>query len=76
MSMAGTQVFKCPQCDSSELCFGYQGTASNVFVPSGVFTFHGYKTRAFVCLKCGSLSHYIPKDRLAKLKEKFKELFE
>lgn len=68
--MSENDHFKCPACGSTELCFGYFGTSSNVFVPSGIFTFHGYRTRSFVCLKCGHLSQFIPKDKLMKLREK------
>ncbi|MCP5102398.1 MAG: hypothetical protein GY950_03415 [bacterium] len=68
--------FKCVACGSTELCFGYQGTAANVFVPTGTFTLHGYRSRAFVCLKCGQMGHYIPKDKLKKLNEKFRSQFE
>lgn len=70
--MAEQVHFKCSACEGTELCFGYQGTAANVFVPTGTFTLHGYRSRSYVCLKCGHMSHYIPKDKLEKLKEKFK----
>jgi DNA-directed RNA polymerase subunit RPC12/RpoP len=70
--MAEQVQFKCIACGSTELCFGYQGTAANVFVPTGTFTVHGYRSRSYVCLKCGHMSDYIPKDKLEKLKEKFK----
>ncbi len=63
--------FKCLNCGSTELCFGYLGTTSNVFVPTGVFTVHGYRTRSYVCLKCGYMGNYLPKDKLEKLREKF-----
>jgi len=70
--MAEQVQFKCIACGSADLCFGYQGTAANVFVPTGTFTLHGYRSRSYVCLKCGHMSQYIPKDKLEKLKEKFK----
>jgi hypothetical protein len=66
--------FKCLACGSKELCFGYLGTAANVFVPTGVFTIHGYRTRSYVCLKCGNLGHFISKDKLEKLKDKLRVL--
>jgi hypothetical protein len=71
-----TDHFKCLACGSTDLCFGYQGTAANVFVPSGVFTFHGYKTRSYVCLRCGQMGHFMAKDKLDKLREKIKDHFE
>lgn len=70
--MAEQVQFKCIACGSTDLCFGYQGTAANVFVPTGTFTLHGYRSRSYVCLKCGNMSQFIPKDKLEKLKEKFK----
>jgi len=70
--MAEQVHFKCIACGSTDLCFGYQGTAANVFVPTGTFTLHGYRSRSYVCLKCGNMSQFIPKDKLEKLKEKFK----
>lgn len=70
--MAEQVQFKCIACGSTDLCFGYQGTAANVFVPTGTFTLHGYRSRSYVCLRCGNMSQYIPKDKLEKLKEKFK----
>lgn len=73
--MPTSDRFKCNNCMSTELCFGYIGTSSNVFVPSGVFTFHGYRTRAYVCLKCGQLSQFIPKDKLQKLRDKLQTQF-
>ncbi len=76
MAMAGYEQFKCIQCGGTELCFGYKGASSNVFVPSGIFTFHGYKARHYVCVDCGFMGEYIPKDRLQKLREKFKARFD
>ncbi len=76
MVMSGYENYKCMHCGSTELAFGYQGTSSNVFVPSGLFTFHGYKTRSYVCLQCGHLGHYMPKTGLDKLKERLKSRFE
>ena len=74
--MVTTDKFKCLACGSTDLCFGYQGTATNVFVPSGVFTFHGYKTRSYVCLRCGQMGHFMAKDKLEKLRAKLKTLFD
>jgi hypothetical protein len=71
-----TDKFKCLACGSTDLCFGYQGTATNVFVPSGVFTFHGFKTRSYVCLRCGHMGHFMAKDKLEKLSAKLKTIFD
>jgi hypothetical protein len=70
--MAVNDKFKCIACGSTELCFGYLGTPANVFIPTGVFTLHGFKTRSYVCLRCGQTGNYIPKYKLVKLREKFK----
>ena len=64
---------RCVACGSTHLCFGYIGTSSNAFVPSGVFTLHGYRTRSYVCLDCGHVSQYLPKDKIDKLKEKLSD---
>jgi len=71
-----TEQYKCLACGSTDLCFGYQGTATNVFVPTGVFTFHGYKTRSYVCLRCGQMGHFMAKDKLEKLRAKLKTIFD
>jgi DNA-directed RNA polymerase subunit RPC12/RpoP len=71
-----TEKYKCLACGSTDLCFGYQGTAANVFVPSGVFTFHGFKTRSYVCLRCGQMGHFMAKDKLEKLRIKLKTIFD
>jgi DNA-directed RNA polymerase subunit RPC12/RpoP len=71
-----TEKYKCLACGSTDLCFGYQGTAANVFVPSGVFTFHGFKTRTYVCLRCGQMGHFMAKDKLEKLRAKLKTIFD
>lgn len=70
------EKFKCLSCGSTDLCFGYQGTAANVFVPSGVFTFHGYRTLSYVCLRCGQMGHFMAKDKLEKLRVKLKAIFD
>lgn len=70
------EKFKCLACGSTDLCFGYQGTAANVFVPSGMFTFHGFKTRSYVCLRCGQMGHFMAKDKLEKLRAKLKTIFD
>ena len=72
------QVHKlhCVSCGGSHLCFGYLGTMKNVFVPSGLFTISGFKTRSFVCLDCGHIAQYIQQGRLLKLREKFKQQLE
>jgi hypothetical protein len=70
--MAGIKGFSCVQCGCTELCYGYLGLSGRTFVPSGIFTAHGIRTRSYVCLHCGYIGQYIPKDNLEKLKEKFK----
>jgi DNA-directed RNA polymerase subunit RPC12/RpoP len=69
--MAISDEFKCTLCGSTDQCFGYLATPANVFIPTGIFTFHGFKSRSYVCLKCGHITNYIPPDKLARLREKF-----
>ena len=71
--MGSIATFQCVACGGKELCFGYLGSAATTFVPSGMFTIHGYRFRSYVCLNCGSIGQYIPKDKLDNLREKFKE---
>ena len=65
----------CTKCGSQSVCYGYMGSATNVFVPSGVFTVHGYRLRSFVCLKCGFIENYLPKFKLEKLREKISDVY-
>ncbi|MCP4152309.1 MAG: hypothetical protein GY757_31520 [bacterium] len=74
--MALKDELKCTLCESTEICFGYLGSAANVFVPTGTFTIHGYRTRAYVCLNCGHLGHYISMDKLEKLRNKLNAQYE
>jgi hypothetical protein len=75
--MNETRGFSCPFCGSNDLCFGYIGSniggSGNAFVPSGMFTLHGFRTRSFVCLACGQVGQFIPRDKLEKLRAKFHE---
>jgi hypothetical protein len=66
-------IHTCVACGGKEICFGYLGNTPSVFVPSGIFTISGFRIRSYVCLNCGYLGHYIPKDKLQKLKERFVE---
>lgn len=61
----------CVSCGSKNLCYGYTGTTTNIFVPSGTFVVHGYRTRSYVCLGCGHIGQYIPGSKLERLKQKF-----
>ena len=63
----------CVACGSQKLCFGYLGTAANAFIPSGIFTIHGFRSRAYVCFDCGYVGQYISKEKMEKLKEKLKD---
>jgi predicted nucleic-acid-binding Zn-ribbon protein len=65
----------CVACGGEKLCFGYLGIGgvSNVFIPSGVFSVSGSKTRSYVCLNCGYVNQYIPESKLERLRGRFKE---
>lgn len=69
--MANDISLKCTSCGSAELCFGNLGTGTNSFIPSGVFTVYGFRIRSYVCLECGLVHHYIPKDKLQRLRQRF-----
>lgn len=71
--MGPIATYHCVACGGKELCFGYLGSTATTFVPSGIFTIHGYRIRSYVCLNCGFIGQYIPKDKLDNLREKFKE---
>ena len=71
--MQSISKFSCTSCGGESLCYGYVGISSNVFVPSGVYTVGGFRTRSFVCLNCGYVGQYIPKSKVEKLKQKLRE---
>jgi len=53
--MSEIDKFCCVRCGSENLCYGHLGSTPNVFIPSGIFTVHGFKTRSYVCTDCGYL---------------------
>jgi DNA-directed RNA polymerase subunit RPC12/RpoP len=63
----------CVSCGSKNLCYGYTGNTSNVFVPSGIFTISGFRTRAYVCLDCGHISEFLTLDKVEKLKARLRD---
>lgn len=71
--MQNIDKFSCVACGGENLCFGYLGIGgvSNVFVPSGVFSVSGSKTRSYVCLNCGYVGQYIPKNKLERMRDRF-----
>ena len=73
--MQNIDKFSCVACGGENLCFGYLGIGgvSNVFIPSGVFSVSGSKTRSFVCLNCGYVGQYIPQNKLDRMRNRFKE---
>lgn len=71
--MTFKREFSCLVCGGKNTCFGYTGSTTNVFVPSGLFVMRGYRTRSYVCLDCGQISQYIPETGLQKLRTRFKE---
>ena len=70
------QKHHCVSCGGTNLIFGYVGPVKNVFIPSGLFTISGFRTRSFVCLNCGHISQYIPKEGIKKLNDKFHQELE
>lgn len=74
--MVVDDTFKCTACGGTDLCFGNLGTGTNSFIPSGVFTVYGFRIRSFVCLKCGHVQNYIPKDKLQRLRQRFRTRYE
>lgn len=69
--MPNTDSLMCAACGSKDLCFGHVGTPGNVFVPTGLFTVYGFKIRAYVCLDCGYIGQFLPKDKIGRLKGRF-----
>ena len=68
----------CVSCGSKTLIYGYVGIGgvTGVFVPSGVFRVSGFRTRSYVCLKCGYVGQFLPESKLQKLKVQFKDELE
>jgi hypothetical protein len=73
--MTTPRKITCVACKGGNICFGYVGTASNTFVPSGIFSVGGYRIRSYVCLECGHMGQYLPEDKINKLKEKLKNRY-
>jgi len=72
--MDQNRPYTCLSCGSNKLVFGYMGGAANVFVPSGIFTMNGFKTRSYTCLDCGQIGHFLPMDKLVRLRERYNHL--
>lgn len=72
--MDQNRPYSCLACGSSRLVFGYLSGGASLFVPSGIFTMNGFKTRTYVCLDCGQLGHFLSQERLTKLREKYTHL--
>ncbi len=72
--MDQNRPYACLACGSTRLVFGYLGGGANIFIPSGIFTMNGFKTRAYVCMDCGQLGQFLTNEKLAKLREKYSHL--
>ncbi len=66
--------YTCLACGSSRLVFGYLSGGGSIFVPSGIFTMNGFRTRTYVCMDCGQLGHFLSMQKLVKLREKYSHL--
>ena len=73
--MDADQKKLCLACQRSNLCFGYIGTSSNTFVPAGIFSVTGFRTRSYVCLDCGHVGQFLMEDKIKKLREKLKNRY-
>jgi hypothetical protein len=61
---------KCPACGGKNLADGTLGVQAHTFIPTGRTMWMGYVAKAFVCLDCGFLSHYIGQEDLNEIKHK------
>ncbi len=62
--------FRCPSCQGAHLCYGQIGTNRHTFMPESHFKLLGYSTKAFVCLGCGYMGHYVEERTLKKLRSR------
>ena len=66
------EIGKCPACGDKNLADGTLGAYKHTFIPSGRMMMLGYVAKAFVCLNCGFLSHYIEQNDLDEIKRRLK----
>ncbi len=59
----------CPSCQSTNLQYGLVGIFRHTFTPAGQKMMIGYDAWAFVCLDCGTLSHYLDEKALKEIKK-------
>lgn len=72
--MSQNRPYACLACGSTRLVFGYLGGGASLFIPSGVFTMNGFRTRTYVCTDCGQIGQFLTQEKLARLREKFRDL--
>jgi hypothetical protein len=53
---------QCPSCHGTKLIDGSLGVYKHTFIPADRAMFLGYVAKAFVCLNCGFLGHYLEPD--------------
>ena len=52
---------ECPCCHGANLVDGKLGVRKHTLIPEGRWMWMGYSSRAFVCLDCGFMGHYLDK---------------
>ena len=60
----------CPCCGSKNLKLGKLGAYKHTFIPEGQFMWIGYDTKAFVCLDCGFVGHYLHEADIAEIRNR------
>ncbi len=61
---------RCPSCQGTHLSYGRIGTNRHTFMPESHFKLFGYSTKAFVCLHCGYMGHFVEERTLKKLRSR------
>ena len=72
--MDKNRPYSCLACGSTRLVFGYLSGGGSIFVPSGIFTMNGFRTRTYVCMDCGQVGHFLTLEKVAKLRDKYAHL--
>jgi hypothetical protein len=67
---AETDKRECPSCHGTSLMEGRTGVYKHTFIPEGQWVWLGYTARAFVCLDCGFLGHFLTEEDVRDLRSR------
>ena len=67
---AETRKRECPCCHSTKVRDGKLNVFRHTFIPEGRWMWLGYTPRAFVCLECGFMGHYLTEADISDLRRR------